>query len=623
MIGSKLKGLAITAGLSLILALIALPFIAPYVSGRAFLADASVVAITSVQTWVEAFCEVIDAGEGPRSLLLSWALLTVLAVWAETTWFGTPKGQEVEDGSFDLVKPYRGKQVLKHMVPWDGRSAAPDGIVVGYDPKTECYLTLPAVHSVTVAPSGSGKSRRQTLENLDLKSAAGVGLIVTDPSLELVSLSRQGLIARGYDVFILDVDNGYGDRWNPLSEVTRLCFKEGDAEAAGNLCVDIAAVLCPSPAEAGPNAWCYREAASVLAAYMYEVATSREVPDSQRHLYSVAKGIIELTSASGAEGLKRHFRNSKDDTELVLASSFLAAEDRQIGSILSTLLDSVTPFASASMRYVTSASDIDINAMCDPASKTAVFVKALGRDNPRSRVASAFIEVQMRAQFRAGERRGNTKETWLIADEAASLCCDLVLGLQQGRKMGWHALAYYQDTTEASMGPKRDAILSNCDVKCLYKAGQTGDARLFSELSGSKTLAVRSSSETSGGSVRTTSESWGEQRTPAWDPAQLIHNNPARDGIFVVSSISNHPELSGLFEGVPVCDVTETPMASSFPGIGSREHEARWITMFLDELKRSALMRDRTVTAWVPSDARPSSVGGGENDGDYADLFME
>lgn len=628
---SKLKGLAINAGLSLIPAVAALPLVSPILSGAASQQDgaseisAAIDAYSSITTWADAFLDAMASSAGPRSLLMTWGVVTLLVTAAEFSIVQRSGEKTVEDGAFDTLKPYKDRQIRKHMVPWDGATAVESvGVVLGCDRKRGEFLTLPATHAITIAPSGSGKSRGQIYGSIDLLTHGPItcNLIVSDPSLELLALTYDTLVKRGYDVRVLDVDNGWGDRWNPLAEITRLFFQDGDAEGAASRSVDLANVLCACPDEAGPNAWVYREGASVLAAAIYEVATSAAVPDTQRHLCSVCSMVIALATESGAEGLKRHFRESGDDTVLVLASSFLAAEDRQVGAILSTLLDSVMPFTTASMRYLTSASDIDIASMCDVNSKVAVFIRTLEPMNPRMRVASAFVEMHMRALFRAGARRGNARETFFIGDEMASFRINLAYGMQQGRKYGWHAYVVFQDTTESSMGKDRDTILSNCDVKSLFRAGEEGDALMFSGLSGSKTLAVHNVSESSSGQTHTASEGWGEQRTPAWEPARLMHNNASRDGIFVVSTIASRPELCGLFEGVPICDVTQSPMAKSFPGFGTKKHEAKRITAFLDALREESMSRNRSVEAWIP----PNAAIAGEPDDEPRpdpDLFLE
>ncbi|MGN0959338.1 MAG: type IV secretory system conjugative DNA transfer family protein, partial [Coriobacteriales bacterium] len=381
------------------------------------------------------------------------------------------------------------------------------------------------------------------------------------------------------------------------ADVTSPHVLDGDEEAAGNMAASLGTILCPSPDGAGENAWCYTDAAAALGAYIFEVATA-EIPSEKKHLYSVAKGILSMSDDSGS-ALREHFRSSGSDTVAMLASAFTSAADRQMSSIISTLLAAVSPFATSSMRYLTGASDISIPAMLEPNSNIAVFIRTLEPSNPRQRIASAFVETHLQMMVRRGARRGACKTTWVLADEMASFKFNVVYGLQQGRKYGWHIYMWFQDCSNSSMWNIRDALLSNCDVKALFRAGTNADAELFSALSGCKTVAMRTQGESDTGCARSMSESMSESKQPVWEPGELVMNDPRQDGIYVISTIAGNPRCSGLFEGVPIADISETPAADRF-SFGSPGFEAEVIARAVDDLRASALSKDRTVPFWVP-----------------------
>lgn len=635
----NIKGAALLAVLSLVIAAALLPFATPSVS--LLFGDGSIepdiralaAAYSSFGGWASAAGRMIMTRTGLATFLVIASLAFLIIAIYDRSIVLRRRDRTVKDGPYGgRVRPYRGRQARNHLVRWDGKSPVEQaGVVVGCDGRD--MLISPCTHYICFAPSNSGKSRRQVYLNIDYLTyqiasedwnGAGTvaNLVVSDPSLELYSLTKDVLEReRGYKVLLLDLERGGTEngRWNPLSDIISLS-RQGDREAATNRATALGAVLFPS-VDAGENAWVYEGAASCFAAVAYWIATSPDVPDDCRHLYSVCRTIISLSTGEDADDLKRFLRATGDDVVVILASGFLAAKDKQCASILSSMLSGLTPFCTPSMAYLTSGSTIDPEEMADPGSRIALFIKTLPKGDPRMRIAAAFMDAHLQAAVRAGERRGCSREQWVIGDEWAGMPrYNILFAFLQGRKYNLHHALWYQDSSLSSMGSERDSLLANADSICLYKAGNIDDARLISDLAGVRTVATRTQSD-GGGGVSAQRESIGEAKDPVWEPADLVHSNPYRDGVYLVNTITSRPNQSGLFEGIPVKDVTETPMAGHFGTFGSPEHEAAVITAAIDGLKAAVANTDRNVPFWVPA----AVVGEKEEqvEADAVDLFLE
>lgn len=600
----NIKGIVLLAVLSLAVAAAVLPLSAPSVS--VLYGDGSVkpdlgalaAAYSSIPGWVSSVAELMGTGAGAVALL-GVATLFFLGAAASTKGVVFKHAdREVSGGPYGKVAPYRGREAKRHLLRWNGRTPVEGGgVVVGCDGKN--MLVVPCTHYLCFAPSNSGKSRRQVYLNIDYLTFSGTAnIVVSDPSLELYSLTKKILQSRNYKVFLLDLENGYGERWSPTAELVSLA-RRGELEAASNRASELGAVLFPS-VDKGENSWVYEGAASCFAAVALWVATSPEVPDDCRNLYTISDTINKLSREEGAAALKELLRSTEDPAIMVLASGFLAAGERQVSAILSTLLSGITAFCTPSMAYMTSASDIDLDEMTDPESRIAVFIKTLPKGSPTMRIGSAFMEAHLRAVVRAGKRRGHCREQWVIGDEWAGMPhYNLLFAFLQGRKYGLHHALWYQDSTENSMGFERDSLLANADALCLYKAGGIDDARLFSDYSGVRTVAMRTEGSSGCGASVNRSESMVESKQPVWEAGDLLHSNPYRDGVYLVSTITSHPECSGLFEGIPVVDVTKSPMSANFPTFGTREHEAEVITGVVDGLESAAMAQDRSAPHWT------------------------
>lgn len=538
----------------------------------------------------------------PASLLIGIALA---AAFVSMVYLSTPK-REIKNSP--LAKQFAFKKsadLLKHSRPWNGKSMPADGIALGNTNGQE--LLFPCTHACVIAPSRCGKTRcclfptidSLTWENEDNQRRNN--LIILDPSLETLGAAKRLLQERGYTYHLLDLVNArQGSRFNVLQ--LPLLLAEKDPPSVETCIKEIAAILCPD--NGGENSVFDGGAQGLIAATMYAVVESSEIPHQAKHLWSCVKTITAGT-INGAEPLKEWLRSFGVDSPVVsLAAVFLSSEGKLEASILSTALNCLSPFSSKEMRWLTSASDTDAIDICSILfSKEALFVRALP-GSPSSKIASILLAEHWLATQLFNKRGLMGRKVFVLADEFASIprYPSFVNEIQQCAKFNISFYLFLQSTSSLTsvFGKEaRDEILSNCDLLALYRANGD-DAKMFEFLSGYKVVTAKSIGETSRRVIGSpsASQNYSEQRVPVWSAAEIAERNPQKDGVLVFSQASGGRNSAKL--EVPIVDPSQTFVAKHFGTLGPREYEAEILKAFFAELETNASKVDLFVPAWTP-----------------------
>ncbi len=532
-------------------------------------------------------------GSGLGSVFaIIFAFYAAMALLLSVRHIQTNPNRELPGGVLGKQKAYWGAFSLRrHCKTWDGESEPPDGVVVGFVGKRAAVFNCH--HAAICALSGSHKTRGSVDETVDALSYTGRNnLIVTDPSLEIYIASRPCLVSRGYSVALLDlVEPRHGQRFNPLKLIADL-FESGDRAAAEARAREVGDVLFPD--SGGDNAIFAKAAGGAFSAVAYAVATSPDAPDGARNVASIIDTVMAGT-VNGSGALKDWLRGFGPASPVVaMAATFLAAEGKFEASVLATLHDGLQPFTSRSMRWLTSASDIDIDTMMR--GRSALFIRAGGPGSQANKVASLFLAQHWAETQRLGARR-NLRPCTVIGDEFHSLPkFTLVHAMEQARKYGLRYVMYLQSFSGLDQYITRengkDSILANCDLKVLYRAGSDKDAEYFEKLSGFRSVLVENTGETRQGVIRGgSSQGFNEQKAPLWPAGDILERNPATDGA----------RPAGKFE-VPIKDVSQTFTARHFGTIGTPEFELGVINRTLDELDARAASIPIEVEGWHPAE---------------------
>lgn len=576
-------------------------------SPRMDLAHALLAIESGPSNWL-AFARLIaSTGDGIASMLIWFAVVSAtMCLFILYEIAKLPK-REVKNGILGKQSSAKkANEIVSKCFTWDGRSNPPDGVVLGFV-KGKATI-LECVHCAVCAPSGSKKTRGSVYPSIDaLSFSRKNNLLVTDPSLEIFCTARNCLAKRGYTVSLLDLDNPrQGSRYNPLKLIADL-NKNGQSEFAEDRAREVGSMLFPE--NGNENDIFVNAAGGVFAACSFAVATLPEVPDDRRHVWSVVKTIMTGT-INGAAPLKNWLRGFGPESPMAaMSATFLASEGKLESSILASLHDGLQPFTSKNMRWITSSSDLDIGNLMQEGS--AVFLHTLGPGNPSNKIASLFLAQHWAETQRLGKRR-NLKPCWVIGDEFHSLPrFNLVHALEQARKYGLHYIMYTQsfsgyDQYKTPKEDGKDAILANCDVKALYKAGSDLDARYFETLGGLKTIRVRNTSEQKQGMGRGgNSEGFSEQKIPLWTQGDILERNPEKDGVLVVQSALGARDAAKL--EIPVVDSSKTFVSEHFGTLGTPDYERRVISETINELEARAESIDIEVEGWQPDFEDPAN----------------
>ncbi len=521
-------------------------------------------------------------------LLVFW--LCVIGVGAFLICFKNPN-REIKNGLFGRQRSERRhRKILKRCWSWDGmpNKSQSGGFVVGY--LHGRYVISPATHFLAVAPSGSYKTRGSVLPSIAYLSQSGTkSIVITDPSMELFCFSEPMLADRGYTINLIDLDNPYrAQRINFLRPLIAL-HEQGLDYLVEERANEIGALLFPEKGD--DDSAFVIPASGLVAAVCLIFATSDEIPDNCRHLYSVIQTILDGTT-NGTAPLKNWLKSLNNSTVTGMAAAFLSSEGKYEASILGVLFNGLRPFNTTAMRYLISGEDINYEGILKQPS--VLFLHTLNPDLPANKLVSLTLSQLWDATVREGQRRGSITDCYYLLDEAASIPkFPLPTILQQGRKYGVHIALYLQsisglDTYKSAHRNGKDEILSNCDSQAIFRAGSQEDARYFEAISGTGTFLGKNISETKNSRNPSTNVGYSEREKKIWLQGDLIQRDPMKDGILLFQNPTGNSKSMGKFE-VPITEITEVGfMIDQFKTIGNRQFEQTVICDTLDELDNIA-----------------------------------
>lgn len=613
---TKQFGIALCAGASLLLAIALNPAISDFVGFVFFKKAASLDRIASCYSDFGAFfaglANNLAAPGGIAVVGLSALFFFTLFMLLNMDTFSEPKSRTLKDGKLGKQSQITSnRKIARANIVWaDENHGSDPAICIGNIGGKSVFAE--ATHACAIAPSGSFKTRGSVFQTLDYNTwNGGRNALVMDPSLEVYAQSHNALEKRGYQVRVLDPEM-VTDSYNPISSIASLCGT-GETARAQERAREVGSILYP--ATGGENDWVKDDAAGAFAGVCYAIASDDSIPIENKNLWSCMATILEGTKGGNAQPLKSWLESDGvQKPQAILSASFRASSDRQESSILSTLLAGIQPFATDSMRRLTSISTFDMDEVIE--GKCAVFFRIGGPADERNKFVSLFLASHWAEVSRRGAKRGSLRPITILADEAHALPrFDLSTAIEQGRKYGYSFYMWLQslsglDKYKTAKEDGKDAIISNCNVKMLYRAGSVEDAEFFSKLSGESTILSKTQGSSKGDRSSSSSTDFSEQRQPVWSPGDLIHSDPQTQGIHVIKSLPGKPDRSGCFV-VPIKDVTKCPTARHFvPAFGTREYEAEFITEEIEKLEKMGPRVTNLPEAWTPN------FDAGENGGE-------
>lgn len=497
----------------------------------------------------------------------------------------------------------RGNEAIHASDAWDGRSVPKGtGLVYGFS-RGRYLFEARSPHSITVATSGAGKTRRLVAETIDLCVAASETLIVSDPKGELFELMSEGLRKQGYSTLLLDLMHpACSDTYDPL----RLCVSRastGDFSGMQQAAEDIATSIVPDDRQGSASHW-VESARGILAAAIAFVASASECPDAMRGMPSVCR-IVDEGSERGAQGLKALVSSLPDGNPVrTLGSQILSAEGNELASIMSTLKVALRPYGSDAVRRVMSGSSIDPAEIVEGRSKCALFLRIQDEGSPYNGVFAMLFAQIWQAAFLTADRNGGKlpRPITIIGDEWGNLprvaCLPALCSLGRSLGIRWHG--FVQDTGQLDKYGRdgKQKILANCAVKVALRLGSQEDCMLFTALCGKTTRHPKSKGSSRSASGQSSTAGTGEIADDLIHPWEWQTRLASRDGSIVVKMAEEGAPAS--HAGVicaPTLDITETPSCTRY-GFGTRDEEAAFRMHAQKEL--SARPPAPVPSGWAP-----------------------
>lgn len=498
----------------------------------------------------------------------------------------------------------RGSEAVRASDTWGGQSAPKGtGLVYGFS-HGKYLFEARSPHSITVATSGAGKTRRLVAETIDLCAAASETLIVSDPKGELFELMGEGLRKQGYSTLLIDLMHpACSDTYDPL----KLCVSRasaGDFSGMQQAAEDIAASIVPDDRQGSASHW-VESARGILAATIACVASTPECPDDMRKMPSACR-IVDEGSERGAQGLKALIASLPDGNPVrALGSQILSAEGNELASIMSTLKVALRPYGSDAVRYVMSGSDIDPAEIVGGRGKYALFLRIQDEGSPYNGVFAMLFAQIWQAAFLIADGNGGKlpRPITIVGDEWGNLprvaCLPALCSLGRSLGIRWHG--FVQDTGQLDKYGKdgKQKILANCAVKVALRLGSQEDCALFTALCGKTTRHPKSKGSSRSASGQSSTAGSGEVADDLIHPWEWQTRLASRDGSIVVKMAEEGAPAS--HAGVicaPTADVTETPSCDRY-GFGTRDEEAAFRMHAQNEL--SVRMLEPVPSGWAPT----------------------
>lgn len=565
--------------------------------------DARALDAAAISTWW-ASAAFADCPLGTLASLAA-CLLAALLFFAQQD----ATGRAADGGVLGSARVKSGIEAIRGSDTWNGRSEPKSrGYVYGFARGRYLYESG-APHVFVCGQTGSGKTRFQNIPTLDLLTfgEGGWNVVVSDIKNELIELCGDAVRARGYSVLLLDVQRpARGQRYNPLKLVCDYA-EGGDLQGAAQAAEDVAAAFVPEEREGQASHW-VTSARGVLAAVILYVATSDDCPRGQRHMATVCRIVNEGTGGEGddpAAPLKALFRKlPQGHPARGFASQFLSSGGNELRSILSTLKVHLRMFASPSVAWLTSASDIDPRRVLTE--KTALFLHVMDEGSPYNALFSVFFDQLYKAVYLVADSNGGKvpRRLAMLGDEWGNLpkveCLPSLLSL--GRSYGISWMGSTQNIAQLNKYGERDGrrkVLANCGVKVALKLGEQEDRQYFTELVGKTTRHTQGTSA-SRGATSSSSTSYSEHADDVIHAWEWVEMSPERDGAIVVKQAENGvPKAhAGTFRA-PLTDCTNTPTKAHF-GLGTREHEAAKRLDYQRRLDECAAAHGFEIESWCP-----------------------
>ncbi len=358
------------------------------------------------------------------------------------------------------------------------------------------------LHTLLVAATRSGKSRKIFLPTIWTLAQAGESMVIGDPKGELYIAGKEWLENKGYKVIALNFrEPAKGNQWNLLELVNR-AVDEGNIPRATELAWDIANTITnQKPATSSEPIWTNGEESTIAALILLTCIDSEF--KFQRHMTTAYYLLAEYGQPLDDESIPLLDYIKKLPVRHPAKSAFATANIapyKTRASFFTTALADLRLFSDPNISDMTARSDHQLDSV--GIEKTAVFLIVPDEKATRNVLATLYIDQLYQSLVDLANRSGGriARRVNFLLDEFGNLPpipeFDKKLTVAGGRGMRF-TLAV-QDIAQLKKLYKENSqtITGNCHVWIYLKTKDIETSKIISEMTGKYTVATENTSST-------------------------------------------------------------------------------------------------------------------------------
>lgn len=425
--------------------------------------------------------------------------------------------------------------------------------------KDEIYIDDSPVNNLIIGMTRSGKGEMIVFSMIDSYSRADIrpSLIINDPKGELAGASKETLEKRGFEVFVINLEDPLNSMCYNLLQLIKDAYIKGNYSQAQLLCNNLTKTLYHNPNSKDPF-WeqCSMSLvnALILAICDKYIGTDKEYKIT---MYTVADMLATLGSkdyedenGEKSNALDDYFKNLPDHSvakKQYATSNFAKGNTRN--SIFTSAMSELNIFTFEEIAKMTSKNTIDLKSIgfnTDTNNKPkAIFMVTPDYDSSNHKIISIFID-QLYYVLSKQSTIGNGKcdrEVVFLLDEFGNLPTinDMAnkLTVCLGRNIKFNLVIQAYQQLEKLYGKDASTIEGNCGNQLYILSNDKETREKFSTLLGNKTQVIYSRSGSLLESNKTHTESLDKERLINAEDLKL------KEGEMIVARVIKRRDLAG------------------------------------------------------------------------------
>lgn len=516
----------------------------------------------------------------------------------------------------------------------------------------------PNAHTLIIGTTGSGKTTTYINPTIQIlsKSHAKPSMLISDPKGELYALHAKSLLAKGYDVKVLDLRNPFNStKWNPLEKPFLLYQRMLHLQDEVSFCEltktyvfdnveynnieslnsalqvkkqklydqvyedihDIVTVLCPITNKNEPI-W-ERGAKNFVLAIALAMLEDSENPElgmtvDKFNFYNLTK--IATNTENDCEELIKYFQGRNVLSKAAsLSKQVLDSADKTRGSYLSTTFDKLNLFADLSVCSLTSSNEITFADMADK--PIALFLQIPDEKETRHTLAAmVMLQAYKELVSKANDFKDHSlpRSVYFLMDEFGNL--PAVHKLEQMITVGrsrniWLCLVLQSYAQLAKVYDEKTAeiIRSNCNIQVFIGTTDPKTIEEFSKRCGNYTVVTRNVGYNTAKQDDINSNASIKER-PLIYPSELAQLNKPGDTGNAIVSVFGYMPIKSKFTPSYDCTAYTLEQTTQKLEAGRFFDEAK---VFYDMKKRNAIIVPRSRSHRSSYDSKMSITQQTEN----------